>query len=213
MAANYTALLTEVADWIKRDDQTSRIPSYIAAAESRMNALLRLRIMQSSDTLTLSSGSSSASLPSDFLEPIALVYATGDGPEQVDIVSLTDAQDTASSSGRPKYFAYQGTSVLFERAADADYSLTLRYYAKLDLASTSTNAVNTAAPFAYLYGALAAFCSWDENDAGAQRYERLFGEQVSQLIVSDNASQGRASLRVDSALLIPARFDMTTGGF
>jgi hypothetical protein len=103
--------------------------------------------------------------------------------------------------------------VYFERAADQEYTLTGRYYKKLDLASDSTNVVNTAAPFSYLYGALAAFCAWDENDAGAARYDRLFKEQIGQLVAADNNSRGRAQLRVDPMLVATRRFDINTGAY
>lgn len=209
---NYTDLKSAVEDWTHRADMTSRVPQFVAMAESQMNMRLRLRHMEATSSLTLSATSSTVTLPAGFLEPISLVYATGDGPKQLSRDVLDDMLDTASSSGRPNFYAYGATTIDFDRTADVNYALTLRYFKKLDLANDASNSVLTAAPFAYLYGTLTAFSRWSGDNEGVAGYGALFEQQLMALEQDDSRSRGSAELRTELPAIVGGYiYDITRG--
>ena len=49
----YSELKTAVANWLKRDDLTARIPEFISMMEDRVNKKLRVRAMEASATIAL----------------------------------------------------------------------------------------------------------------------------------------------------------------
>lgn len=206
----YAELQTEVIDWTKRDDQSGRVPLYIAMAESAMNARLRLRIMETTASLTLSSGNDYVALPTRFIQPISLVYTTSTEPlVQVDRDSL-DAQ--YGVTGRPHYYSISGSQIDFDKTADTNYTLTLRYVQKLDIATDLTNGVLTAAPFSYMYGALAAYSRWNEDGESLAQYAAMFQQELRQLEDLDRRSRGDATLRTGlEGVTVDSYFDITTG--
>lgn len=205
----YATLQTEVLDWTKRSDMTSRVTLFIAMAERIMNARLRLRIMEATEALTLSSGNDYVALPSRFAAPVSLVYTSSAEPlVQVDRDSIDAAYGV---TGRPSYYAIGG-QIDFDKTADTDYALTLRYVKKLDLANDLSNDVLTAAPFAYLYGALVAFKRFVEDSAGVVEYMNLFNQELASLEAADSVSRGVAPMRTDLAGVVGSTsFDITTG--
>lgn len=212
---NYSELLTEVADWTKRSDMASRVPIFVAMGESAMNAKLRLRLMEDETAIALASGTASASLPTGFLEPISLAYSDGEYDlVQVprDVLDASRAFAAVLGPERPRWYAFGASAIDFDRRAGADYTLSLRYFRKLDLAADTTNSVLSAAPFVYLYGALQAYASWIEDESATGKYTALFEQQLRQLEDSDFSSRGSAALRTDlPAVLNLQRFDITTG--
>jgi hypothetical protein len=207
--ASYADLLTTIADWTKRADMTARAPLFVAMGESAMNARLRLMMMEATEGLTIASGIDYATLPSRFIMPLTLAYdASNERLIQVDRESLDG--EYIATAGRPLYYAYASGQVDFDRAADADYALTLRYVKRLDLAADSTNAVLNAAPFSYLYGALQAYARWIEDGDQLAQYAALFQQELRQLEDLDRHSRGSALLRTDLPML-QSSFDIYAG--
>lgn len=153
--STYTELQAAVASWVNRSDLTTQIQDFIRIAEAEINDRVRVRQNQDTTTLTLSAGADTVALPSNFLEEIELNYTDqGRGLQRGswnDIDRLR-ASDTAAS--RPELYGFAADSVVFERAADAAYSLTLRYFRKWDIATDLSNWLLTNRPDAYLFGAI-----------------------------------------------------------
>lgn len=206
----YSELQTEIIDWTKRGDQASRVPLYIAMAESGMNARLRLRIMETTASLTLSSGNDYVALPSGFIQPVSLVFtSSAESISQIDRESL-DAMYGAT--GRPNFYSISGSLINFDKTANTDYALTMRYVKRLDIATDLTNGVLTAAPFSYMYGALAAYSRWIEDGEGLAQYTALFQQELRQLEDLDRRSRGDATLRTGlEGVTVGSHFDITTG--
>ncbi|WP_374576114.1 hypothetical protein [Phenylobacterium sp.] len=152
--STYTDLKSAVADWLDRADLTARIPDFIALAEAQMNRSLRLRRMIARSTASLDA--EFTTVPSDFLEVIALTLDDGQvltpAPPQV----LAALKAAASATARPRRYAVVGEAFHLHPPPDAAYGVTLTYYAKIPAlsASTTTNWVLAEAPDAYLFGAL-----------------------------------------------------------
>lgn len=206
---SYSTLQTTLADWIKRGDMTSRIPLFISMAESAMNARLRMREMEYSDSLTLESGNNYVALPSRFIEPISLVFSAGGDLCQMDRESIYRKQ--YDNTGKPTYYSIGGSNIDFDSTADADYGMTLRYFRKLDLAADLSNAVLLAAPFSYLYGSLQAFARWTEDGEQLAQYTAMFQQELRQLEELDRASRGTATLRTELPMLHDWSYNITTG--
>ena len=67
--STYSELQEAVASWLNRSDLTTTIPDFITLAESRLNRTLRLRVMETTTTLSLTASSRTVALPSAFIEP------------------------------------------------------------------------------------------------------------------------------------------------
>ena len=198
-----TALETETS----RSDITW--DDYITRGEARLNRKLRLFSQETSASVTLSTGNSSASLPTGFLEHIDLFFTSDNyQPTQQSLFAL---QETATTgSGRPYYYAI-GSVIQFEREADQNYTCTHRFYKKFDLATDDTNSLLTNAPDAYIYATLAAFYMRAKDPQSVQSNLNLLDGVVQELNTLDNRTRGQARLAVDSALTQSRRFDISRG--
>ena len=72
--STYSELQTAVANWLDRDDLSARIPEFVALAETRMNRVLRIRIMEKEQILSTIGGSKRYLMPTDYLQMLAIKY-------------------------------------------------------------------------------------------------------------------------------------------
>ena len=195
------------------DTETSRSDitwdDYITRGEARLNRNLRLLQQETSVSFTLSSGSSSQTLPTNFIEHIDLFF-TNDNYQPTQ-QSLYNLQETASTGdGRPYYFAI-GSVIQFERTADQNYDFTHRYYKKFDLVTDNTNALLTSSPDAYIYAALTAFYTRAKSPNSVQTNLNMLPGVIAELNTMDGRSRGQARLAVDAGLTQSKRFDISRG--
>jgi hypothetical protein len=171
----YEELQDAIANWLARDDLTDRIPEFIALAEAKFNRDLRSNLMETRATATVDTGSSEPefiALPGDFqtMRRVRLSSVTG----KPRLLPLTGQQaddfryGSSNATGQPVYFTIFGDEMELVPTPDAAYEIEMVYRADLDaLADDNTeNWLLTAAPDAYLYGALmeaAAFTRDDER--------------------------------------------------
>jgi hypothetical protein len=150
--ATYSDLLSAVASWMERSDLSSQIPDFVTLFEAKMNRILRVRQMETSSTLTPSSGV--ATLPTDYLEHRRVTW---NGTQKRDLEYVEPSYFAlaypTSPSDVPRIFTIEGTSLKVMPVSDT--TVVLAYYAKLAaLSATSTNWLMTAHPDAYLFGTL-----------------------------------------------------------
>ena len=118
--ANYTDLKAAIASWIVRTDLTTQIPDFITLYEADANRRIRIRQNMTTAQLSLVQGTSSVTLPTDFLEDIELNYddsaevLTRAPFDAIDRMQTTDSQPT-----RPALYAITGSAIIFETEADA----------------------------------------------------------------------------------------------
>jgi hypothetical protein len=151
---NYSALTASIAGWIKRKDQTARIPDFIALFESRINRVLRTTKQRTTAQLGVFGGS--AVLPSDFLEPVLI----DDGTDELDLMTSIQFGGELEAG----YYVLQGNMI---RVSGDTASINLLYYARIPALSTenATNWVLQNHPDAYLFGALTEAEPYLLNDA------------------------------------------------
>jgi hypothetical protein len=148
----YAELQTAVENWLARDDLTDYIPDFITLFEAHANRVLRVRQMETTTSLTPSSGA--ATLPSDFLAARRVTWA-GDTSRQLEYMhpDLLYASYPDSSEGVPVNYTIEGSTLTVRPSSDD--SITLGYFEKIDALSGSVNWLFSSHPDAYLFGTLA----------------------------------------------------------
>lgn len=150
---NYGELKTEIANELNRTGYTNEIPGWINRVEGYVNRHCRLPIMQSVASGSLSS--SSLTLPSDHLETINLIINDGDCWHKVSRNTYADVK-AQGSSGFPKGYSEDGTTITVGPGPDSTYSYELHYYSEFTEFSSDpdTNWVLDNIPELYLAGSL-----------------------------------------------------------
>ena len=214
--ASYSDLQTALTEWCHNNSSalSARVKDFITLAEAELNAELRLRTMESDESLTLSSGSRTVALPSGFVEPIALYFnRTGSAREDLsDCYVLPDqlyVNTQSNAAKEPKYWTINGTNIEFECQADQTYSLTFRMLKSFALSdSNTTNWLLTNFPNVYLYGSLLQTIPYtrDMSPTTTQAWQKFYDNALRQAKKVAGRSKSFAKLRTD----VPVR---SNGGY
>lgn len=128
-----------IANWLNRTDLP--VAEILSEAEAWIYERLRVREMHAVTTLTFWANSSSAALPSDFLDPISYVpYGWSKPLDYVHEGSLRRFRDQDGNLFRspwPSQWAVIGTSAYVDVELDEDFSGELVYYARPPALSSS----------------------------------------------------------------------------
>lgn len=143
-----------------------------------INQEMRLNVMESTTTLT---EASTVSLPSDFLEVVAL-YRDTDPRYVLEPTTPQALHKLYQQSGIPRYYSIEDGQLRLAPSPSGSENLELRYYAKLtDLsADGDENNVLTNYPSIYVYGALAHHSALIRNMDAAQVYFQAYEKAKSQ---------------------------------
>ena len=198
---SYTELKTSIANYLNRSDLTSVIPDFITLAESKLNRILRLRVMQKRVSTTTTASDAFIDLPSDFLEMVQ--FFVDSNPNVVlDYVNPTEIEldNLRETSGKPQQYTIMGSEFKLNPIPDSVYTLKLTYFGKIPALSDSntTNFLLSNYPQVYLYGALVEAQPYIMNDERLTTWISLYNEAV-QLIIRDD-EQGRYSGRTAFAM-------------
>ena len=182
----YQELKGAGANWLHRTDLTERIPEFIALAEAKMNRLLKTAEMETSATLTATSGNPAVGLPTGFVRARRLRIALGGIYEDVSMVSLAPSLDYGQT-GVPQAASIQGSYLILKPAPGAAYTLALDYLAKFTPLSGEhpTNWILTSHPDAYLYGLLAHSAPFLGADARLGIWAQLFLDAMEDINSAD----------------------------
>jgi hypothetical protein len=193
----YTELQTAIGNWLDHSLFTSRIPEFIVLFEATANRKLRVRQMETSTTLTLSSGS--VSLPSDYLAWRRVTW-TGSSRVELQFVhpSYLQAAYPTSPSDTPRIFTIEG-STLKIRPVDST-SLEFDYFQKIPaLATTDPNWLLTAHPDLYLFGSMVEAEMFGVNDERMPLWKARRDEIFDEIDKLSNRSRGAGAMRVMGA--------------
>lgn len=211
--STYAELKSAVADWVERGDLTSRIPDFIALAESRINRKLSRSGAEFETTLTGVPGSRFISLPTDFDTALVLWINLPTGRERLNPVSPY-VVDTVSTSGRPSFWSISEERVQFERPLSEAYTFTLRQTNLLKLSDAApTNELLTKWPDVYLYGALAEAAPYMLDDERMAMFDPKFEKAMLEVTEHEARNRAQAVLRIDLPGLSRRRriFDINRG--
>ena len=197
MAINtYGTLQTAVANWLDRDDLTSRIPEFISLSEAIFNRTLRIRAMETTVSDNTPSGSKEDALPTGYLQMREIHLATSP------IASLSYVTPeimyrikAGSTSAQPNSYTILGENILFGPTPDGVYAYSMTYYKALDALSDAapTNWAILNAPDLYLYGTLLQAEPFLMNDERVPLWERGFRQAISDLQEQDNKDRHSGS--------------------
>lgn len=151
----YDDLVAKVADWLDRDDLTSRIPDFISILEARLNRLLRTVLQGTSNTLWTVAGEFFA-LPADFRK---LRSAKTYGPPHRRIYEVApSALPACSQSDAAIAYSIEGRMLRFSPIPSTENPLTLdvNYWKRIAPLGTDqpVNWVLTEHPDIYVWGTL-----------------------------------------------------------
>ena len=149
-------LRTAIQNWLIRTDATvtDRQDEFIALAEAEINRVLRVRQMESSTNLTVSS--QEVAVPTGFMAMRRLFLNTT--PKQ--IVSYMPPEEfwsrwSGSDTARPLNYTLEAENIVFGPSPDSSYTGKILYYKRVDI-TASAHTLFTQNPDLYLYGALVA---------------------------------------------------------
>jgi hypothetical protein len=171
--SSYTELTTAAANWLARDDLTTRIPEFIALAEAKFNRVLLHPLMERRSTASVDTASDEpefVSLPSDFQSMRRVRLSGITGKPRLDFMSQTQIEDYRYSidnvSGQPSFYSIMGSELELAATPNEDYALEMVYRASLSALSitNTTNWLLDLAPDAYLYGTLLEAMPYIGND-------------------------------------------------
>jgi len=204
--ATYSNLTTALADWLVRSDLSSgQIQDLVSLCESRLNKVVRHRRMVTTATLSLSAGTATVAAPSDYLEARTLILESSP-----DIVLRYMTPETLAgysregTTGKPEFYTLVGDNFKVGKTPDANYSVTLEYYAALDLVTDETNWLLTNYPDVYLYGALCEAEPFVLNDNRMPLWKAKFDEGIAELNADGDRSEvgaGSIAARPDIAVV------------
>jgi hypothetical protein len=187
--STYDDLKTQIANWLARDDLTNYIPDFIRLFECAAMRRLKVRLQETTTTLTPSSGV--ATVPSDYLGHRRVTW-TGSPVHDLNYVAPPlYATYIESGSGTPVVFTIEGSNLRV--APTSDTALTFTYVQRTTAVESSLNWLYTNHFDAYLFGSLAEANAFnkDVDPAGLwkARRDEVFGEITS---VDFNERQGMA---------------------
>ena len=180
----YSELQTAIANFLARDDLTSRIPEYIELAEARMSRELDTRSQEKRATASTAASDEFISLPTD-LRKIRLVKLNTDPIDVLEYASPQDYYETYSSSGggRPKIYTVIGTEIALRPIPDSVMTVEIIYSEDISSLSDSsaTNTILSRHPDAYLYGSLHAAYLYLLDEARSSQYDALFTRVMAEI--------------------------------
>jgi len=197
MAINtYGTLQTAVANWLDRDDLTSRIPEFISLTEAIFNRILRIRAMETIVSDNTPSGSKEDALPTGYLQMREIHLETSPiVPLSYITPEIMYRIRAGSVNGRPNSYTIMGENILFGPTPDSVYAYSMTYYKALDALSDAapTNWAILNAPDMYLYGTLLQAEPFLMNDERVPLWERGFRQAISDLQEQDNKDRHSGS--------------------
>ena len=189
----YAELQAAVADHLARDDLDDFIPDFITLFECTASRRLRVRLDETSTTLTPTSGI--ATVPTDML---GFRRVTWTGSPRNDLVyvhpSYFEALYPNRDSGTPGNYTVEGTSLKVGPLSDTN--LDVVYYARTAAVSGTLNWLFTKHPDAYLFGTLVEAEAFNKNLEKATLWRARCDLVFDEILKADFNERGQMTMRV-----------------
>lgn len=187
---DFATLKTDIADYMARSDLTSVIPTFVRLCESRIRDVVRVRDMETTSDLTISS--QSTALPSGFLALRRLIIDSTTY-RKMEYVSPDEAwRDLGTiTSGNPEKYTIEGGNLIVFPPPGSSVTGKITYYKAYDALTNDadTNWVLTNAYDVYLYGSLAEAKAYIEDDEQADKWLGQFNDAVAR--INETGRKGR----------------------
>jgi hypothetical protein len=210
--SNYEDLITNVADWIHRDDLTDRIPDFIQLAETRINRSLLSRQAETELARTATVGSRFIALPNDYKQPLGLWLTTYQVREEI-VYRIPEKLVVSTNRNRPYHYTIDGGYIAFECPVDQAYTYAFRYKALYNLRNTSTNYILDTYPGLYLYGSLLEAAIYIRDQEQTQQFAEIFQKELDDAKMSEAENKDPSTLSVDPMLIGTGQFNINSGDY
>jgi len=125
-------VIVDVGGDVADTELTTNLLSWAKSTLRRFPLFTRSRLLKTTSTITLSSGANSASLPTGFLrETFVFRKSSGSDIEIEKHPSFKSVVNT-SSSGTPLYYEIIGSTIYFDKNANADYTVYIEHSKEID---------------------------------------------------------------------------------
>lgn len=187
---SYANLQTNIADYLARQDLTTKIPMFISLAETRLNRDLRLRQTLQQSTYSMDSGST-VPTPSDFLElqDIHLV-ANPIVPLTFQTVSQFYRRQGVQNQGVPVNYTLIADNFVLSPEPTGASTVSMTYY-KIPQPMSDTNPTNEyldVCPDLVLYASLAESAPFLMDDPRLATWQALYAEGLASITKSNQDS-------------------------
>jgi hypothetical protein len=199
MITTYAELVTALDGsdgYLHKTNVTAKIPDFIKIAESGINRSLRLLQQETEADLVATVSSRTMAVPTRFGSPLQFWLTTYEPRTELVFRSPVDLPVTTWNS-QSDFYTVDGQTIATENPADQAYTYTLRYLAKFDLETTSTNTVLTNYPDVYVYGACLASIPWTRDVKYFDMWSGLYEKAIREAQNDTTKTRGRALLRTD----------------
>jgi hypothetical protein len=193
---NFGELKSSVADWLGRDDLTTRVADFVTLFEAHARREYGGNALASKSLLTTTANQPTLALG---VTPRVIVYLGHDDGEDMRQGGIEEINRMGTAIGKPTLWAWEtGTQTLrLFPTPDAVYDLNLYYGSGgTGLANDSdTNWLLTNYPDIYLYGSLLQAKEF-LMDEDATRYKQMFTvmeESLKQALSRQTTSVGRGT--------------------
>jgi hypothetical protein len=187
---DFAILKADVADYMARDDLTSAIPTFVRLAESRIRDKVRVRDMETTADLAISS--QSTALPAGFLGLRRLIMdsTTYRAMEYIPPDSAWRNRNLMTG-GNPEKYTIEGNNLVVFPGPGSAIDAKITYFKAYDALSedADTNWLLTNAYDVYLYSTMAEAKSYIEDDEQAAKYLNQFNAACDR--VNDTARRSR----------------------
>lgn len=164
MISTYADVQTAVANELHRSDLTSYIPDFIQRCESKLNAKLRIRQMETTMSTVVASGV--IAVPTNYLE-MKSAYVTSVTPyvylQRKTPEWIYQQYPDRTGGDTPGFYAREGSNFIFG-PYPSGVTVQCVYYNRLIPISTAVNSTFLAYPGLWLYGALLEAEGFLKND-------------------------------------------------
>lgn len=204
----YEELKSAIVDWSARDNFSSKADEFIDLCEAMFrrpyshptqNRIGGLRANKTRTTGTLTSGTNSLSLPSDYLELDRLeLTATALKLEWLSPDAMVNY--SRIGSGQPRFFTIEDT-IVFDVTPDDSYAYGISYWPQPAALSSSntTNWVLTNYPDVYLAGCMYWACRYKKDLEEASTWAQQYKDTVSMASMAyDRGRVSRGSISIVS---------------
>lgn len=191
---NYTDLQTTLESYANRSDLSSMVPVFIQLCEADLKRRLKLVNLETSATVTLTSGV--GTLPTDYVgmrsiywdddTDNALTYVT---PDYFDALRELE-------TGDPIYYTVTGSSLKVLPMETGSAVMTYQAVLASLSASNTTNAVITSYPDAYLQGSLKELYHYTRNWLAKKEASDAYEASIGGIILDHEAKKFPAGLEV-----------------
>lgn len=188
----YSELKTAVANYLARTDLTDQIADFIRFAELRLRREVRIRQILKSTTITATAGTSTVSIPSDFLEVRDFFVNTNPvQPLTYSSPSTFSRNARTTESGKPLDYTILATTIQLAPIPDTAYTLNLlHYFTPTYLSDSNTsNEFLVNVPDLLLYATLLEAEPYLMNDARVSTWGAMYEKGLAALTKSDESAQ------------------------